>query len=111
MQVIGACGLKCSECQAFKTTQANDLEKLAELAKSWGSAENPYTVKDMHCNGCMSGRVYKGCTTRGVRNCALEHEVANCGGCSEFTCEKITGLWTGYKLNPADMMQNMGKPQ
>ncbi|TRO54379.1 DUF3795 domain-containing protein, partial [Candidatus Bathyarchaeota archaeon] len=58
MQVIGACGLSCSGCKAYMATQANSLEKLAELAKAWGKPENPYTVEDMRCNGCMSDRVY-----------------------------------------------------
>ena len=109
MQVIGACGLKCSECQAFKATQANDLEKLTELAKSWGKAENPLTVEDMRCNGCMSDVVYKGARSCGIRVCAVDHKVVNCGGCSEFACDKVKGLWKGYKLNPEDMMQNLGK--
>ena len=103
--------MKCHECTAFKATQANDLEKLSELAKSWGSAENPLTVEDMRCNGCMSDVVYKNARSCGVHGCAVEHKVANCGECGEFACEKLKGLWTGYKLNPEDMMRNLGKPQ
>ena len=111
MQVIGACGLMCSECQAFKATQANDLEKLAELAESWGSPENPLTVDDMRCNGCMSETVYKNAQKCGVRGCAVEHEVTNCGECSDFACQKLNDLWKGYSLQPEEMSRNLGKPQ
>ena len=103
MQILGACGLKCNECKAFNATQANDLEKLAQLANEWGSAENPYTVEDMRCNGCMSDLVYKGCQSCEVRNCAIEESVANCSECSEFSCPKIEGLWARFGLNPDDM--------
>ena len=103
MQILGACGLKCNECKAFKATQADDKEKLAELAKEWGSTDNPYTVEDMRCTGCMSDVVYKGCTSCDVRGCAIENKVANCSQCNEFTCPKILGLWSSFGLNPDDM--------
>ena len=103
--------MMCSECPAFKATQAKDNEKLAELAKSWGSQENPLKVDDMHCNGCMSDVVFKNARKCDARGCALEHEVANCGGCSDFACTKLNDLWKRYKLNPEDMMSNLGKPQ
>ena len=103
--------MMCSECPAFKATQAKDNEKLAELAKSWGSQENPLTVDDMHCNGCMSDVVFKNARKCDVRGCAFEHKVANCGGCSDFACAKLNDLWKRYKLNPEDMMSNLGKPQ
>ena len=110
MPTIGACGLKCSECKAFKATQANDIEKLAELAKAWGKPESPYTVDDMRCNGCMSDVTYKGCASCGIRNCALEHSVGNCGECGEFACDKLTGQWTNFGVKPEDMIINLGKP-
>ena len=109
MQVIGACGLSCSGCKAYMATQANDLEKLAELAKAWGKQENPYTVEDMKCDGCLSDRVYKGCVSCGIRNCALEHDVKNCGACSDFACEKLTNQWTSFGVKPEDMKRNLGK--
>ena len=111
MQVLGACGIICSECEAFKATKANDTEKLVELAKSWGSTENPLTADDMRCNGCMSDVVFKNALNCGVRGCAVEHNVANCGECSEFACQKLNDLWKGYKLNPDDMMKNLSKAQ
>lgn len=101
----------CSECEVFKATKVNDTEKLTELAKSWGSAENPLTVDDMRCNGCMSDVVFKNALNCGVRGCAVEHKVAHCGECSEFACQKLNDLWKGYKLNPEDMMKNLGKAQ
>ena len=103
--------MECSGCKAFMATQANDTEKLAELAKAWGKPDNPYAVEEMRCNGCMSDVTYKGCMSCGVRNCALEHEAANCGACEEFTCDRITAHWAGFGVKPEDMMRNLGKPQ
>jgi hypothetical protein len=110
MQVIGACGLNCSECQAFKATKTGETEKLAELAKAWGKPENPYTVEDMMCQGCMSETVYKGCTTCGIRNCALTKGVENCGGCNSFPCGNLENTWKDFKLNTVDMRRNLGNP-
>jgi hypothetical protein len=59
----------------------------------------------------MSDVVYKNALNCGVRGCAVEHKVANCGECGEFACAKLSDLWKNYKLNPDDMMRNLGKPQ
>ena len=46
MQNIGACGIDCGNCAAYKATQANDVKKLSELAAGWSSKKNKWKAKD-----------------------------------------------------------------
>ena len=34
-KIIGACGLLCGECGAYKATQANDADAVAKVAAEW----------------------------------------------------------------------------
>jgi hypothetical protein len=105
---IASCGLNCGECAAYKATQANDTEKLSELASKWGR-DRGFTAQDMLCDGCTSDRVYKGCTSCAVRNCAREQGIKVCSQCGEYPCGKLEGLWKGYNLNTDDMKRNLAK--
>ncbi len=40
MEQIGACGLVCSECDAYKATQANDPATIAKTAQEWSKTFN-----------------------------------------------------------------------
>jgi hypothetical protein len=46
MQNIGASGIDCGNCAAFKATQANDEKKLAELAAGWSSEKNKWKAEN-----------------------------------------------------------------
>ncbi len=94
-EIIGACGLVCSECMAYKATQANDAEAIAKVAAQWsqqyGGDIKPESV---WCDGCMTAGKRK-CGHAGecgIRACARGHQVANCADCSDYGCEKIAGF-------------------
>ena len=95
--VIGACGLTCSECEAYRATQANDPEAIEQVAAKWrveyGAAiETGY----VWCDGCMEpgerkcAHAASGCN---IRACAISKGVANCAFCSDFACESITAFF------------------
>ena len=108
MQLIASCGLVCSDCQAYKATQANDQEKLAELAVQWGGDEG-LTAEDMVCHGCTSDKVYAHAKACGVRSCARDHGVKTCGQCDEFSCDKVEGLWEKFSMDPAEARARLEK--
>ena len=51
------CGLDCSECPAYKTTQAKDKKELEALLEEWNSPDYPLTVENLACDACFALRV------------------------------------------------------
>lgn len=94
--LIAACGLDCSQCEAYKVTQANDRAGMEELVVRWREEYNSpeMTVESLICDGCMVGERHGGyCGACPVRQCALEHGVVNCAYCSDYGCEKLQNFW------------------
>lgn len=91
-KIIAYCGLVCSDCDAYKATQANDRAALETLAIRWSQEFSAsLTADDCICDGCLGeGRQIGHCAECGIRHCAIERGHANCGVCPEFGCEQIT---------------------
>jgi len=107
---IGACGIDCGNCQAYKATQANDGEKLAELAVKWSSEKNKWKASDMLCDGCAAGgRVFMGCLDCGVRDCAQAKGVGVCSRCGDYPCDKLEGMWKNFGGDVAVYKANLEK--
>lgn len=98
--IIGACGLNCSECDAYKATQANDKEAIAKVAADWtkqfGTEINPDTI---YCDGCMvdSNRKCGHCSECEIRSCVASKGLANCAYCDDFACETLSKF---FKMAP-----------
>jgi hypothetical protein len=107
MQNIGACGLNCGNCEAYNATQANDLKKLAELAKSWGGANN-WSLEQMRCDGCTSNHLQPGCRKCAVRTCAQKGAEV-CSRCGEYPCDKLMGLWKSLHGDVESWKANLEK--
>ena len=97
--LIGACGLKCHECSAYKATQADDADAIARTAAEWRKEYGgDFKPEDVWCDGCMSagdrrcGWARQGCP---VRACAVSRGVANCAVCRDYGCEKMMELVGG----------------
>lgn len=93
---IAACGLDCSQCDAYKLTQANDVVGMEALVAKWRIEYNSpeMTLESVTCDGCMLGERHGGyCGECPVRKCAQEHSVVNCAYCAEFACDKLQGFW------------------
>lgn len=91
--MIGFCGLVCSRCEGYLSSQANDeewKERLAAHARdAYGDAGA--TVASVTCDGCRSGgRLCSYCSVCEIRACAVEKGVEHCGACAEFdSCQRI----------------------
>jgi len=94
------CGLNCDDCPAHIATMKNDDLLRQKTADVWNTKYNaagriPVTKEDINCLGCLSltDPVYKHCKECGVRICAIEKGIKNCGECAEYnTCPKISSL-------------------
>ncbi len=91
-RMIAMCGLVCTECEAYKATQANDMDWLQRVTDQWKveySAPN-LSVEGVACDGCVSDS---------KRLCGLEKGVANCGECADYeSCQRIQDF---FKMVPA----------
>lgn len=106
---IGACGIDCGNCAAYKATQVNDVKKLAELAASWSSEKNRWRAEDMRCDGCTATRVFKGCNDCTVRNCAQEKRANICSRCGDYPCDRLEGMWKSFSGDVSTYKANLEK--
>jgi hypothetical protein len=90
---ISFCGMDCNACPAYIATKANDVTKLADVAKGWSSEEFPLGPDDVLCDGCHAERVAKFAPECATRQCGLEKGVENCAQCGEYVCEKLEKQW------------------
>ncbi|NHI83606.1 MAG: DUF3795 domain-containing protein [Candidatus Thorarchaeota archaeon] len=90
-KIIAYCGLDCSDCSAFKATQAKNLEQMKQIAERWSRQFNTeFTVQDIECDGCRSSRISGWCRSIClVRPCAMKRGVETCAHCDDYLCEKI----------------------
>ncbi|MEW6554454.1 MAG: DUF3795 domain-containing protein [Actinomycetota bacterium] len=92
-EMISFCGLDCSECPAYRATQAGDMEELARVAKEWSEQfKMEIPPESILCDSCKSGEGARRsgyCDTCQVRICALEGGVVTCAHCDEYGCETL----------------------
>ncbi len=96
-RIIAACGLVCSECDAYLATQANDLEALERLAQQAREefGQEDATAETTMCDGCLTdtGRQIGYCATCEVRACAFHRGVMNCAHCADYACETLEAFF------------------
>jgi hypothetical protein len=91
-EIIGFCGITCTECKGYIATKNDDNNLRKEIAEEWskqfGSDIKP---EDINCDGCMSvdGRHIGYCHICEIRKCGQEKKVTNCAYCDEYSCEKL----------------------
>ena len=95
-KIIAPCGINCSDCAAYKATQADDWEKLAEIAVQWSDEDTKYEAEQMICDGCLGERLNVYCATCSGRACALDKGYTVCSQCSDYSCEKLENLWRTF---------------
>ena len=99
-KILAYCGLICNEdCPALLATRRNDQGLLLETAEKWSSPDYVLDAQDILCDGCTAKdkRLAEICSDCGVRACAKERGLANCGLCSDYPCTQLEGLWEVLK--------------
>lgn len=94
--MIAACGLVCSECDAYKATQSNDPGAIARTAEEWSKIFNSDVKPEyVWCDGCLSesDRKCGNCAGCRIRACVLVRGLSNCAGCDDYACEDIKKLF------------------
>jgi hypothetical protein len=92
---IAFCGVTCSNCPAYRATQAGDRDRLEEVLIHWREEfDVPHiTVEDIMCDGCRAGgRLCGYCQHCAIRPCATTRGVPTCAHCDEYACEELERL-------------------
>ena len=91
-RMIAYCGITCSECDAYTTTQAGDMAALAALAAKWSKEfGQEMEAADVMCDGCLAttGRQIGYCHGCAIRQCAVPKKVETCAHCESYACDKV----------------------
>ena len=90
--MLGACGLVCSECEAFRATQNNDAKAIAQVAAQWSKQfATDISSEAVWCDGCLAGSKRKcgHCADCEIRACVVNRGLTNCAGCDDYACDKL----------------------
>lgn len=98
--MMAYCGLVCSECPAYKGTQADDMDLLERTARTWSEAfGHEIPVETIRCDGCRTegGRKAGFCSMCNVRACNVERGLVSCATCPDYVCTKLEDF---FKMAP-----------
>lgn len=95
--IVAYCGLLCSDCSAYKATQAKDQAALEAVAAEWRQEYNApdITVASVMCDGCPGTEGLK-CghwSECDIRACAMAAGVETCAACESYPCERLEGFF------------------
>ncbi len=100
-EIIGVCGITCSECPAYLAHKNDDDELRTKTAKEWSAQfDFEFTPEHINCVGCLEaeGPHIGHCSECEIRKCGQDRKVANCALCDEYACEKLVEF---LKMVPA----------
>lgn len=88
-KIVGACGLICSGCFAYKATIKDDNKLREKTAEFWSTIYGAdIKADDINCTGCLTeGIKFNHCTVCEIRKCCLDKGYKNCAYCPEYSCE------------------------
>ena len=113
-KMIAYCGIVCTECDAYKATQAGDPTALEKVAASWREQFDPsITAASIKCDGCLATTetLCSYCAVCPMRVCAIQRGEKNCAYCVEFDgCDKLE-VFFSHSPNMRDVLNEMRAAQ
>ncbi len=91
-EIVGVCGLVCSDCPAYIATVEDDDAKRRATAKQWSEQYGAeIAAADINCFGCHASddRVFTHPLTCSIRLCGRKKGVETCAHCCEYPCKTI----------------------
>jgi hypothetical protein len=88
---LAYCGNDCNKCLRYIATQQG-TEQLKQVAILWerlGYRDIIEPPEKMACYGCSSALWCR----YGIKECALESKVDNCGHCNRYPCNKTDAMF------------------
>ena len=117
--MIAYCGLTCDSCTIYLATLEQD--KLSQQTMRKAIAEQCSRIygiqlqadDQMDCDGCRTeaGRLFSGCLSCEIRECASLKKIKNCAYCGEFACvrlKKHSSIDPGAEANLEEIRKTLG---
>ncbi|HPA71886.1 MAG TPA: DUF3795 domain-containing protein [Spirochaetota bacterium] len=86
---LAPCGLYCGVCGVYYATRDNNakfMEKLLANYQRTMPGLDHLTIKDLECDGCLSGRKSVFCRHCAIRDCVQAKGLEGCHRCADFPC-------------------------
>jgi hypothetical protein len=100
-KLIAYCGIRCETCPGYKATIDDDDELRAKTAAEWskqfGADIKPEHINCVGCTAADGAHIYHW-TECGMRKCAAERGLENCGHCEDYACEQLSKF---FEMVPA----------
>jgi hypothetical protein len=96
-QPISACGLTCTECDAYMATQRDDSKAASAVAAKWSQLFDASVPEDaVWCDGCMTGgeRISGYAADCDIRTCVIERGHRTCADCDDYICDRLERFLT-----------------
>jgi hypothetical protein len=93
--MIGCCGLNCTQCGAYIATQTDDDAKREEVARDWTQKHGGhFTADQIDCDGCQADGRAPDWTAKlcPIRKCCRERKIDTCAACEQYPCEQLEGI-------------------
>ncbi|MBN1288740.1 MAG: DUF3795 domain-containing protein [Actinobacteria bacterium] len=91
-ELIAVCGNNCRACPRYTATASGDLSELEHVASLWfemGFRDSFVSIDEIKCRGCTPSSP----CAHGVRQCADEKGLENCGHCPDYPCGLVIQMF------------------
>jgi len=89
-KTIACCGLNCSVCPAYITTQTDGYDEIKKVAEMWSNESMSFKPEEVYCNGCKSNeKNFIWCSECPTRKCCSDKELDNCAYCNDYFCDNL----------------------
>ena len=91
-EMIGCCGIICTECPALQATLKNDNTEREKIAIVWSKLfDSNFKSEDINCEGCKSvnDKLFNYCRSCEIRECCKKRNLENCAYCTDYSCAKL----------------------
>jgi len=99
-ELISYCGLYCGACSFRLSVELNDRNHILKMPSVYDGLKNDEFEL---CPGC---RLENKCGECAIRDCAVSKNLAHCGECEQFPCERITAFAQDGKPHHAEILDN-----
>ncbi len=105
-EIVSRCGYRCDLCLAYRPNVEANPANPQILSDGWYKYFGFRLPADqIICDGCLADNPRLIDKTCPVRPCVLDRQLANCAGCPDYACEKLSGRLVAYEQLAAKFQQ------
>ena len=109
-EIIGYCGITCTQCPVYEATQEDDDAEREKWAKTYTRQYGrEYRPEDINCDGCPTDgtRIFRFCNDCRIRDCAREKNVESCAICEDYPCETLASVISKTRVPARETLEKI----